>query len=108
MILAKEKRGHNKKYLVWIRTQPSILQLETWHDQAEESEPHHFTAPGRGGMGTKCPDERAVPLTFGQHREIHQVGRSTFLKRNGLTTDDIEAHIKRLNKLWEEKCANSK
>lgn len=91
----KPKRAHNKKYLEWIRTLNCIVH------GTSPSEPHHYNAPGHGGTGTKCPDERCIPMCFECHRLIHQIGRKSWLDKHNLNEEFMEQAIEIYNRSWE-------
>ena len=89
----KPKRGHNKEYLKFVRSLPCTICQAQWL-----SEPHHIAKDGHGGMGTKCLDERTIPLCFTHHRQAHDMGKKTFREKYDL---DIEYIIGRLNGIYD-------
>ena len=89
----KPTRERDEEYLEFIRSLPCAVS-----GRDAPSEPHHWQKKGHGGRGTKCPDRRAIPLSFELHREIHQIGKETFAKKYGI---DVEATIKMYNSLKE-------
>ena len=88
----KPKREINKHYLVWIRTLPCLI-------SGGQSEPSHTQTKGRGIMGSKVSDKRAIPLSHELHMEYHN-GRDSFAKKYNL---DYEMIIARLNEIWESR-----
>ena len=98
-MLSKPHRERDKKYLEFIRECPCIACLVTTEFNIIECDPHHVNEKGKGGIGTKCSDYRAIPLCHAHHVEVHQVGRDSFADEYGL---DYETVISRLNKIWEE------
>jgi len=108
MTLPKPKREKCRPYLDWLHDKPSIFVKHPDFSINYESEPHHFTARGHGATSSKCPDSRALPLSAAEHREVHQVGRDTFLRRHDITEDIIEAYIIYYNQLWETRHEKTK
>lgn len=94
----KQKRGHNKKYIEWIRGLTCMVCAAP-----SPSDPHHWTKKGHGGMGTKCPDTRCIPLCHKHHHYVHSMGRMTFMHDFGYSEEDIEHLIFVLNIKWEQK-----
>lgn len=58
----KPRTSRDKKYLAWIRKQPSCIS-----GTPPPCEAHHTT---NSGMGIKGSDYEAVPLTFLEHKEM--------------------------------------
>ena len=89
----KPKRVIDNDYIEWIKN------LKCWIRDTPFPDPHHINEPGHGGMGTKCNDSRAIPLSHGLHQELHQIGQETFASKYSL---DYESIIVELNKAYEE------
>jgi hypothetical protein len=70
-------RVRNKKYLSWVRQQPSVISGQYACD------PHHIIGHGQGGMGLKASDLFAFPLTRFEHIELHQHGWKTWEEKHG-------------------------
>ena len=90
----KEKRIIDKKYIEWIKS------LNCCVTGARDPDPHHVNPQGGGGIGTKCSDRRAIPLSHFLHQEIHQIGKITFAEKYDLDYEDL---IAQLNKKYDEK-----
>jgi hypothetical protein len=70
-------RVRNKKYLSWVRSQPSVISGQYPCD------PHHLIGHGQGGMGLKASDLLAFPLTRIEHTLLHQHGWKTWEEKHG-------------------------
>lgn len=62
-MLQKNKTERDKKYLVWLRSQPCIRCSNPY------TEAHHTSS---GGMGIKGSDYDAIPLCHNCHMAVHQ------------------------------------
>jgi len=62
----KEETYRSKKYLCWIKTLPCVA------TGAPADDAHHITGTGKGGIGTKPPDNYCIPLTRWAHSLLHQ------------------------------------
>lgn len=58
----------SKKYLDWVKSQPSVISGRPADD------PHHLIGHGQGGMGTKVTDYWTFPLTRDEHTQLHNMG----------------------------------
>jgi Protein of unknown function (DUF968) len=72
-MLQKRKQPRSEEYLEWVRGQQSIASQSSQYIVA-----HHVRCFGWGGMGLKPSDYRTVPLTHGEHMELHQHGEIEF------------------------------
>lgn len=64
--MLKQKAFRSKKYLKWVKEQ------DCCNCQAPADDAHHLIGVGNmGGMGTKAPDDTAVPLCRGCHTAVH-------------------------------------
>lgn len=90
----RPKRERDEQYLVWIRKQPCLTSPRC----SGLIEAHHVREEGNGGIGTKPPDMRAVPLCVSMHRVYHNQGRIAFERKFEL---DLEAEILRLQKEYQ-------
>lgn len=64
--MIKQKSYRSKKYLKWVKTLPCA------NCQSPADDAHHLIGVGHmGGMGTKAPDNTAIPLCRGCHTMIH-------------------------------------
>jgi hypothetical protein len=70
-LIPKTAPGRNPEYLDYIRRQ------ECYVCQQKPCEPHH----AGGGVGRKGSDYSCVPLCRKHHRELHDIGKSTFMKQ---------------------------
>jgi len=78
-----KKRGTDKTYLLWLRTQPSALDGNYSYDTGtweQLCEPAHYRTAKNSGKGCK-PEYCAIPLTHKQHHHQHQVGQYRFMSR---------------------------
>lgn len=66
--MLKQKPYRNKKYLKWVKEQPSVV------SGMPADDPHHLIGHGQGGMATKASDLFTFPLTRGEHTELHNGG----------------------------------
>lgn len=75
-------KGKERKYLDWLRTQPSALSGQfSWNDGTPFCEPAHWRTARYAGTGQK-PEYLAIPLTHLEHRQAHQHGDSTIGNRD--------------------------
>lgn len=98
--LAKPIRRRDPQYLAWIRSLPCMVTgKNSFPTDSPLSlvEAHHVREEGKGGIGTKPDDSRAVPLEHWLHRIYHDHGRERFERTYGV---NFEAEIKRLNALY--------
>lgn len=99
MSLAKPRRVRDPKYLAWIRTQPCDVWDFCGETCSKKSDAHHVREKGRGGVGTKPSDRRAIPLCRNAHRLYHDVGPTEF---EILTGVNLELAIQRLNAEYDK------
>ena len=90
----KVKRIEDNDYLDWIR---SLHCCVCGH--RPPSEPHHVSEKGKGSMGSKTDDTRAIPACNYHHREAHVSGRNTFAEERKI---EYESLIKGLQDLYKE------
>ena len=64
---------NNPEYLEFIREQRCII------CHSSPCEPHHVDT---GGVGMKCSDYLTVPLCWTHHKEIHRIGKQTFVEKH--------------------------
>lgn len=64
-MIGKQKPWRCKKYIAWVKQQPSIVSRQPADD------PHHIIGHGFGGVGTKAPDWAVIPLTREEHNKLH-------------------------------------
>lgn len=67
----------DRAYLDWLRTQPCIL-TGFRATEYEGVDPAHI---GTAGKGLKSPDNEALPIRHSLHREAHQSGEISVLRR---------------------------
>lgn len=67
----------SKKYLAWVRKQPSAISGRPADDA------HHIIGHGLGGMGTKPSDLLTFPLTRDEHMELHHIGWLAWEEKHG-------------------------
>lgn len=65
MMFPKENAWRCPAYLKWVKKQPSII------SRMPADDPHHIIGHEFGGMGTTAPDWAVIPLTRGEHTELH-------------------------------------
>ena len=70
----KVKLARSKPYLRFIANQPCSVPGCSYNVGTV----HHVET---GGMGTKCSDYETVCLCLAHHREIHQIGKTTFSEK---------------------------
>lgn len=76
----KIKPWRSKKYLAWVRQQPSII------SEMPGSDVHHLK--GHGFSGTVRADDWAViPLTREEHSKLHTIGYGQWESIHGKQTD---------------------
>ena len=63
-MLQKQNNWRNKKYLKWVKEQPSVI------SGAPADDSHHIMGHGLTG-GTKAPDWAVIPLTRQEHSLFH-------------------------------------
>ena len=73
----KPVRLRSDAYIRWIRQQPCLV-----HPRSVPHA-HHTTSRGAGGS-----DYRTVPLCFGCHNEIHQLGQARFEERHAVSFNE--------------------
>lgn len=69
--MLKRKVWRSKKYLDWVKTQPSCISGLPGGDA------HHIKGHGYGGS-LKAPDWMTLPLTREEHTEFHNRGWQTW------------------------------
>lgn len=80
----------SKKYMDWVKTQPSYIDC----DQADD--PHHIHGVHGLGGSVKPHDLFTIPLTRRQHTEAHAAGAESYFKDRGCT--QAEAVIKTIDR----------
>lgn len=86
---ARRGPARNWKYRAWIRSLPSAVSGATGCEAAHTGDD--------GGTAQKSSDYSCIPLTVSEHREYHQIGRTRFELRHGVSCRDL---VRRLNTLW--------
>jgi len=66
-MLSKDNRPKDKKYLKWLREQPSCISGQYGVDC------HHIKGHGYTG-GVKASDYMTIPLTRTEHTHLHNIG----------------------------------
>ena len=77
------KKGSDRQYLLWLRTQPSALSGGMDYDPdtgMSFCDPAHFRTAKNSGTGTK-PEYSAIPLTHAEHLRQHRIGQFAFQPR---------------------------
>jgi hypothetical protein len=90
------KKGSDKKYLLWLRTQPSAIDGHMDYDPDTGQrwcDPCHYRTAANSGVGCK-PEYSAIPLTHAQHLEQHRVGQFNFRPREWWEYQ-TEKHLRR-------------
>jgi hypothetical protein len=77
----------DRAWLDHLRTQPCICL-----GISGESEPAHI---GSAGRGLKSPDDEALPLHYSVHRDCHQYGEMSILRKY-LPDDVLRAALRAL------------
>lgn len=95
--MQKKKRVKDPAYIEYIRSIPCIVCLLKGLESA--SEDHHVNEKGKGSMGSKTDDRRAIPLCHPHHAEFHDTGRETFSKKYDL---DYEYIIQKFNNIYDK------
>jgi hypothetical protein len=81
LICLARQKGPERKYLDWLRTQPSARSGRfSWSDGQPFCEPAHFRTARNSGIGQK-PEYIALSLTHDEHQEQHRVGQFNFMPR---------------------------
>jgi hypothetical protein len=94
LIARAREKGPERKYLDYLRTQPSALSGGfSWNDGTPFCEPAHFRTARYAGIGQK-PEYVAIPLTNKEHALQHAKGQSAIGTR-GWWQDQVEKHLKR-------------
>lgn len=71
MSFFKQKPLRDKKYLKWVREQPSCI------SQRPADDPHHIKGHGYTG-GVKPSDYMTLPLTRDEHTYLHDIGYNSW------------------------------
>jgi len=87
-MISKQKPWRSKKYIAWVKQQPSIVS----HLPADDA--HHIIGHGFSAMGTKAPDWATFPLTRQEHDSLHY-NRATWEYQNS-------SQINILMRFWRE------
>jgi hypothetical protein len=91
----KTKRRVNKPYIEWIKQRRCCV-----CDQPAPSDPHHVNEKGKGSMGSKTHDDRALPFCRPCHTEVHLSGCETFAKEKNIDFEiKIEVYKSVFNKV---------
>lgn len=96
LIAQARKKGTDRKFLEWIKFQPSCLSgnFSEWVDGEGRSIPAHVRRSREAGTAFK-PGYSAIPLTFDEHNEQSWYGEAACLNKflpkcNGFW-DNLEA-----------------
>lgn len=82
LIEQARKKGPERRYLDWLKTQPSALSGQfSWSDGAQFCEPAHWRTARYAGTGQK-PAYLAIPLTHEEHALQHRKGQSVIGTRD--------------------------
>lgn len=81
-----DPRWRSRKYLDWVKTQPSCVSGKPADD------PHHIKRPGFGGT-SKCSDLFAIPLTREEHDELHHIGWRAWEEKYQICQTDIALKV---------------
>ncbi len=84
----KKKPWKNKKYLIWVKEQNSVLSGYPADDA------HHILGHNLAG-GVKAPDWATIPLTRAEHTLLHSSGHNAWEKIHG-------SQLKLLFAFWKE------
>lgn len=88
MRFPKPTRRIDEAYIEWIKSLPCAI-----CGRVGISDPHHVNYAGRGGMGTKADDDRAIPLCHYHHVEAHNMGRTTFAIKYSFGYEELIRHL---------------
>ena len=77
MLVLDDSRSKDRKYLDWVKRQPSVI------SGLPADDPHHVVGHGFGGMGIKAGDYFSFPLTRQEHTMLHDMGYESWEKRYG-------------------------
>lgn len=95
LIEKARKKGKERLYLNWLRTQPSALSGQfSWDGGTPFCEPAHWRTARYAGTGKK-PEFLAIPLTHLEHALQHSKGQSVIGPR-----DWWEAQVMQHLRLW--------
>ncbi len=80
---AARKKGTDKQFQLWLRTQPSAIDGRMDYDPDTGQswcDPCHYRTAMNSGTGCK-PEYSAIPMTHAQHSEQHRIGQFNFQPR---------------------------
>lgn len=90
----------DRKYLDHLRTLPCVITGVRSYD-AEAIDPMHV---GTAGKGLKSSDDEALPVMHSIHRECHQKGEMTTLRRlmpDWLLREALRAYAREEYRKWK-------
>ena len=80
--MQKQRTVRDAKYLKWLSGQSCCI---CFHPGP--SDPHHILT---GGIGTKGPDDKCVPVCHEHHMHIHLCGKKQFYRGRDLMPEAIK------------------
>ncbi len=78
----KQKAWRCRKYLDWVKEQPSCV------SGLPADDAHHIKGHGLGGT-VKAPDWAAIPLTREEHTNYHFIGLSRWEEKHGSQLEHV-------------------
>jgi hypothetical protein len=94
LLTQARKKGKERKYLDWLKTQPSAFSARfSWDGGTPFCEPAHWRTAKHAGTGQK-PEYLAIPLTHEEHLRQHQKGQSVIGGRDWWERQCV-THLKR-------------
>ena len=91
----------DKKYLLWLRTQPCVI-TGYYGDETYAVDPMHV---GTYGKGMKSSDDQVLPVVHRYHRLAHQNGEITMFRKNApdwLLRAALRAYAREMYREWKE------
>lgn len=80
--MKKDIRWRSKKYIDWVKSQPSIISGNIGCD------PHHIKGHYLTG-GVTAPDWAVIPLTRIEHTDLHNIGYKAWEEKHGISQVDL-------------------
>lgn len=97
----KPVQVRDRRYLDYLRTEPCIV-TGLRASESDAVDPVHI---GTAGKASKTHDSEALPILHSVHREMHQHGEMTVLRRmlpDWLLRECLRAYARDLYRQWKE------
>jgi hypothetical protein len=90
-------------FLQYCRGRPCVFADQG--DCEGKTEAMHLDFAGDKGMGSKVSDRYALPCCSGHHRLQHSIGWTSFMRRMGVTREQMMLAAARLWNAWPSRLA---